>query len=75
MLVQNSPNLTADSMIHRGFNKKKMGQTISKKKEKQKREGLMTQMKNKTLVSRFPFSDCFCLKVTQTNVLYFIAHI
>jgi len=51
MLVQNSPNLTADSMIHRGFNKKKMGQTISKKKEKQKREGLMTQMKNKTLDS------------------------
>jgi len=51
MLVQNSPNLTADSMIHRGFNKKKMGQTISKKKEKQRREGLMTQMKNKTLDS------------------------
>jgi len=48
MLVQNSPNLSADSMIHRGFNKKKMGQTISKKKEKQKREPLMTQMKNKT---------------------------
>jgi len=51
MPVQNSPNLTADSMIHRGFNKKKMGQTISKKKEKQKREGLMTQMKNKTVFS------------------------
>merc|ERR1712106_1212619 len=44
-------SLLADSMIHRGFNKKKMGQTISKKKEKQKREGLMTQMKNKTLFS------------------------
>eukprot|EP00092_Neocalanus_flemingeri_P033817 GFUD01036771.1.p1 GENE.GFUD01036771.1~~GFUD01036771.1.p1 ORF type:complete len:208 (+),score=49.23 GFUD01036771.1:117-740(+) len=48
MLVQNSPNLPADSMIHRGFNNKKMGQGISKKKEKQKREPLMTQMKNKT---------------------------
>jgi len=48
MLVQNSPNLSAESMIHRGFNKKKMGQNISKKKEKQKREPLMTQMKNKT---------------------------
>merc|ERR1712106_1232645 len=44
-------SLLADSMIHRGFNKKKMGQTISKKKEKQKREGLITQMKNKTLDS------------------------
>eukprot|EP00090_Calanus_glacialis_P028025 TRINITY_DN4475_c0_g1_i1.p1 TRINITY_DN4475_c0_g1~~TRINITY_DN4475_c0_g1_i1.p1 ORF type:complete len:210 (-),score=41.52 TRINITY_DN4475_c0_g1_i1:369-998(-) len=38
-------------MIHRGFNKKKMGQAISKKKEKQKREPLMTQMKNKTTFS------------------------
>lgn len=35
-------------MIHRGFNKKKMGANISKKKEKQRREPLMTQMKNKT---------------------------
>jgi len=34
MLVQTSPNLAADSMIHRGFNKKKMGANISKKEGK-----------------------------------------
>jgi len=46
MMPENSRNLTVDSMIYRRVVKKKMGQAFSKKKQKQKTEGLFTQQAN-----------------------------
>merc|ERR1719483_420183 len=41
-------------MIYRGSQKKKMGINFSKKKDKERKEGLMTQMKDKTEMSPPP---------------------
>jgi len=59
MTPENSRNLAAESMIHRKLVSKKMGQAISKKRQKPKAEGLLTQQSNfvKEAVKDSPTSE------------------
>ena len=51
-------SVLVDSMIYRRVVKKKMGQAFSKKKQKQKTEGLFTQQANFVKVNK---KNNFCL--------------